>query len=186
MTLGGHVVYRATQANCGERQCLSVYQGGPSYFTEPSCTGTEYSWLFRSSKDGHGNVGIVVKTVSPIWSIQFTNGSCDTWSNGGGSLGEASRVYRSNATILSAHISGRSSVRPTQTCTWTASASGGKPPYQFYYWSGANGSDRYQSAFSAQLSVPTTLRVVVTDYDGHTAEATFNVTVSSAASLCPQ
>ncbi|HEX8691900.1 MAG TPA: S8 family serine peptidase [Longimicrobium sp.] len=86
---------------------------------------------------------------------------------------------------LTVTIGGPSSVLPNRTCYWWASASGGTPGYTYNWyrnstWVGS-GEDLYVNTGSSSF----TLKVVVTDAAGATAQATKSVTVSSTARICP-
>jgi len=81
-------------------------------------------------------------------------------------------------------ISGPTTVRPGDTCTWFANASGGTPPYITYAWTplGANAPE-FTYTNSGQSF---TVSVRVTDAAGASGFDSHPVTVSSSARACFQ
>ena len=79
-------------------------------------------------------------------------------------------------------ISGRTTVRPGATCMWSATASGGTPPYH-YAWT-PPGSDSPDLTYT-NSGQNFTVFVQVTDALGASGNASRPVTVSSSAPICP-
>lgn len=85
--------------------------------------------------------------------------------------------------LLTASISGPSSVKPGAFCTWFAIVGGGRTPYT-YQWSGKlSGSG---SQVSGSLSSSGTLYLDVTSGDGQSAGDQLWITVSSTGDPCEQ
>lgn len=88
---------------------------------------------------------------------------------------------------LSAQLLGPSPVKPSQSCTWAASPSGGVPPYA-YVWK-KNGSTMYGETgvqVTTSFSSYGSLEVRVTDNVGTQVSKTKTVYVQSTAQACPQ
>lgn len=88
---------------------------------------------------------------------------------------------------LSAQLLGPSPVKPSQSCTWAASPSGGVPPYT-YVWK-KNGSTMYGETgvqVTTSFSSTGSLDVRVTDDVGTQVSKTKTIYVQSSAQPCPQ
>jgi hypothetical protein len=81
-------------------------------------------------------------------------------------------------------IGGPTSVRPNTPCIFWAITDGGVPPNS-YTWTPAGTEEENYVTVSWAQEGPATLRVVVTDSLGQSAQATKSVTVSSSARVCP-
>lgn len=138
----------------------------------------------------------------------FTNSSVSSWSSsntgvititsGGGVTAVGSGTSTITAVIdgvsgttsisvpapLSVSIGGPSSIRSNTTCYWWANVTGGTGTLS-YSWSGGTTISAVDSEYYARSSSNFTVRVTVSDSNGHSASASKAVTVSSSAGICP-
>jgi hypothetical protein len=98
----------------------------------------------------------------------------------------AARAKGPHATLApgSVTISGPTRVKPNQTCTWTASVSGGTAPFE-YDWLGVTGSTNTQATTSSWSTIGNkVISVDVSDADQTSQNAGLGINVSNTAPDC--
>lgn len=101
----------------------------------------------------------------------------------GSSLGGTLHVTANWAPPPAVSINGYSYLPPGASCTWTADASGGVPPYTSYEWSGLLSGSGHQ--ITGVVWESGLLRLTVTDRAGHTGESYLWITIDPGAPAPP-
>lgn len=166
----------------------SVSVEGDHTWTASTSNGKEpisYSW--QTSTDGGstwaaacGNQATCTLNLQPgdpsfVLAVSVSDG------NSAATADQSVTVNIPHVDPLQPYISGPSSVRPSQLCTWFGSATGGVAPYS-YTWSGLASGSGSDITFSTEVGG--TLYLMVIDADGRTASVSQSVAVSSSAPLC--
>jgi subtilisin family serine protease len=175
---------------CGGGDILTLDLFGPyGCNTGPGGSANDYTLFTGTSAATPQVAGVAAliiamrPTLSEYGVRQRLCGSARAWgpSNeyGCGKL-DAGRALTPNPTVS---IGGSPSVKPNVLCGWTASVSGGLPPYHFN-WT-VNGTQLVGQYLSSMTYTNTgsnfTIGVTVSDAVGGTASSTRNITVSPTA-----
>lgn len=172
--------------------CASVTWTASANSAFGNHSGFTYSWYIGTTLEGAGST--LAKTYCN------TNQTVTVKLVATASDGHTSEVTKNtnvvHAAPLSASISGPATVVTdyyTSTCasiTWTASATNGSPAYTYRWYLGMDSAVQSTGAtFTRQFcqaSGTAAVRLVVTDSQGSTAEATFNTTVQYRRQIVPK
>lgn len=149
----------------------------------------DFTWCGGGIAAAYGaSVASLLRSQNPSWtSIQIRDRLLSTASAAGDPAYFGSGIVNANAALtLQAAISGPSRVRPFATCQWSATGSGGNPPYSFSWTApGASGTGEFfdytnSSANGGGFSI----HLKVTDVTGSSSNVSEDVSVSSTAPSC--
>ncbi|GIW53352.1 MAG: hypothetical protein KatS3mg081_2707 [Gemmatimonadales bacterium] len=160
-----------------------ICQGLANYDADPGDSGAP---VVRVLSDGtlvalgiHGGEDV----ANPGWGYKVFSPTGQWRSELGNDIGGTLQVTADWAPPPVVSISGHTYLPPGLSCTWTASASGGVPPYASYQWSGVLSGSGNQ--ITGVVWESGWLYVQVTDSAGHVGENSIFITIDPNAPAPP-